>query len=160
MPPPHPPKKFGYTLCPGPSGFTRRGQGASAPSDTVLADAAVTPSSPKWPKMCRVGHWTLLNPIKPSRWWHPDESEKFFCGWTLQRVLKKQSVRRRRGWEWRRWLKKVVTFWGRCLKKVVSFLDEKMWKSRREIDRCWKCEQLELMMLWQRVDEWTELQRR
>jgi len=23
---------------------------------TILADAAVTPLSPKWPEMCRVGH--------------------------------------------------------------------------------------------------------
>jgi len=31
----------------------------------ILADAAVTPPSPKWPKMCRVWRWTSLNqPIR------------------------------------------------------------------------------------------------
>ena len=31
---------------------------------TILADAAVTPPSPKWSKMCRVGRYTLLSPIQ------------------------------------------------------------------------------------------------
>jgi len=52
--------------------------------------------------------------VTPSKrvtpWW----KLQFFCGWILQRVLKKRSLGRLKGWEWR--LKRSSVFWRKKIK--------------------------------------------